>query len=273
MKYAIIANILSNYEALISTLEDIKKHKVDKIICLGDTIGKGENAHKCIELVRKHCDVVVAGNTDIRFSGDAEEFKQNAQEYKRILWNKSLMTQDDMAYLQSLPICYELKAGNKLIRMFHATPYSVFKHVHNYDTDMSEKYSLFLPSEFTSSQEKADIVIYGHLHYQYLSLVYNRVLVCCGSVGDPNNLIHNEEKNGNPENVCKAQYLILEIDENNNVSYCFKACDYDIDAELKSNKTNPEFEDYKIELTQGKYRDMTKVNKAFEAQGYDTSKF
>lgn len=37
MKYAIIADIHSNYEALKSTLEDIKKQDVDKIICLGDS--------------------------------------------------------------------------------------------------------------------------------------------------------------------------------------------------------------------------------------------
>ena len=38
MKYAIISDIHSNYEALKSVLDDIKKQNVDKTICLGDII-------------------------------------------------------------------------------------------------------------------------------------------------------------------------------------------------------------------------------------------
>ena len=67
--------------------------------------------------------------------------------------------------------------------------------------------------------------------------------------------------------------MILDIDKNNNVSFCFKNCPYDIDAELKSNKTNFELENYITELTKGRYRNMERVNLSFEKQGYDTSKF
>ena len=69
------------------------------------------------------------------------------------------------------------------------------------------------------------------------------------------------------------QLTQLDIDENENISFCFKSCNYDIEAELKTNKTNFELDNYKIELTKGRYRDMSRVNKSFEAQGYDTSKF
>ena len=273
MKYAIIADIHSNYEALKSVLENIKKENIDKIICLGDIIGKGENAHKCVELIKNNCDIVVAGNTDIRFSSDAEEFKHCELEHKRILWNQSLLTAEDINYLKSLPLCYELEVGDSLIRMFHATPDSAFRFVNDYDTDLSLKLGMFLPSNLTTSQRTADIVIYGHLHYQFLSTIYNKKLICCGSVGNSICLVQNEEKNSSPTNICKAQYLVLDIDENENISFCFKSCNYDIEAELKTNKTNFELDNYKIELTKGRYRDMSRVNKSFEAQGYDTSKF
>lgn len=273
MKYAIISDIHSNYEALKSVLEDIKEQNIDKIICLGDIIGKGENAHKCVALVKNSCEIVVAGNTDIRFSGNAEQFKHCELEYKRILWNQSLLTKEDINYLQKLPYCHEIEVGEKLIRFFHASPDSMFRFVNDYDTDMSNKFSMFLPSEFTTSQRNADVVIYGHLHYQFLSTIYNKTLICCGSVGNSICLVQNDEKNSSPKNICKAHYLILEIDKQNNISYSFRSCDYDIDAELKSNKTNPEFEDYKIELIQGRYRNMARANKSFELQGYDTNKF
>ena len=273
MKYAIISDIHSNYEALKSVLKDIKSQEIDKIICLGDIIGKGENAHKCVQLVRQNCDVVVAGNTDIRFSSNAKDFENNELEYKRIQWNQSLMTDDDIEYLRNLPMCYEMQVGNKLIRMFHATPDSIFRFVNDYDTDMSLKYGMFMPSKTTVSQDIADIVIYGHLHYQYLSTIYNKTLMCCGSVGNSICLVQNEYKNSSPDNICNAHYLLLNTDNQNNISYCFKSCKYDINAELKSNKTNFELDNYEIELTKGRYRNMERVNSSFEAQGYDVSKF
>ena len=273
MKYAIIADIHSNFEALNAAFQDISKQNVDKIICLGDIVGKGENAHKCVQLVKKRCDVVLAGNTDIRFSSNAEDFKGNEVEYSRILWNQSLMTDEDLDYLRSLPLCYELRAGSRLIRMFHATPDSVFRFVNDYDTDMSVKYGMFLPSENTQSQQVADVVIYGHLHYQFLNTVYNKTLICCGSVGNPICLVQNDERNSDPQNICCAQYLILETDDDGNITYCFKNCKYDIEAELKTNKTNFELDSYSVELTQGRYRDMNRVKKSFESQGYDTKLF
>ena len=273
MKYAIISDIHSNYQALKSVIEDISRQKIKKIICLGDIIGKGENSHKCLELIKKHCSVVVAGNTDIRFSINPEAFKDNELEYKRIMWNHSLLTKEDINYLQNLPLCHEIKAGNKLIRLFHSTPSSAFGFVNDYDTNMSLKYSMFLPSQHTISQNVADIVIYGHLHYQYLSTIYNKTLICCGSVGNSVCLVQNENKNGPVENICKAFYMILDIDKNNNVSFCFKNCPYDIDAELKSNKTNFELENYTTELTKGRYRNMERVNASFTSQGYDINLF
>jgi len=273
MKYAIISDVHSNYEALRSVLTKISTQNVDKIICLGDIVGKGENAHKCIDLIKEHCDIVVAGNTDIRFSSNAEDYKENELEYKRILWNQSLMTEEDMEYLKHLPLCYEIEAGNKLIRMFHATPDSVYKFVNDYDTDMSLKYGMFLPSPTTTTQKTADIVIYGHLHYPFLSTIYNKTLLCCGSVGNSICLVQNEDKNSESDEVCNAHYLILEIDREDNISYSFQSCEYDISAEIESNKTNFELDNYIVELTRGRYRNMDRVNNSFKQQGYDIDKF
>ena len=85
--------------------------------------------------------------------------------------------------------------------------------------------------------------------------------------------LKNEYKNSSPDNICNAHYLLLNTDNQNNISYCFKSCKYDINAELKSNKTNFELDNYEIELTKGRYRNMERVNSSFEAQGYDVSKF
>jgi len=67
-KIAIISDIHGNREALKTTLEDIKRRKCDKIMCLGDIIAKGAFSNECVELIRKNCDVVLRGNCDEYFT-------------------------------------------------------------------------------------------------------------------------------------------------------------------------------------------------------------
>jgi diadenosine tetraphosphatase ApaH/serine/threonine PP2A family protein phosphatase len=46
---AIVSDIHANFEALSVVLDDIKKHKVDDVICLGDVIGYGPNPGECVD--------------------------------------------------------------------------------------------------------------------------------------------------------------------------------------------------------------------------------
>ena len=61
MKIAIISDIHGNLEALKETIKDIEKRSVDKVICLGDIIAKGTHPNECVELIKKHCDIVIQG--------------------------------------------------------------------------------------------------------------------------------------------------------------------------------------------------------------------
>jgi len=64
MKYAIISDIHSNLEALNCVLDDISKHSVASIICLGDVLGYGANPQECLKLILDHCDLIIMGNHD-----------------------------------------------------------------------------------------------------------------------------------------------------------------------------------------------------------------
>lgn len=68
MKIAIISDIHANLEALKATMKDIEKRKVNKIICLGDTISKGVHPKECIEIIKNKCDIILRGNCDRHFS-------------------------------------------------------------------------------------------------------------------------------------------------------------------------------------------------------------
>src|SRR5271157_219730 len=64
MRYAVISDIHGNVEALQAVLNDIKGRSVDTIVCLGDIVGYYPDPEKCVELVREHVSLCVAGNHD-----------------------------------------------------------------------------------------------------------------------------------------------------------------------------------------------------------------
>ena len=83
---AIISDIHSNLEGLQAVMEDIAKHDVSEIYCLGDIIGYGPNPRECIDLVMK-CKLVLLGNHDQGAMFDPEGF--NTQAEKAIFWTRS----------------------------------------------------------------------------------------------------------------------------------------------------------------------------------------
>ena len=277
MKIAIISDIHGNLEALRATLDDIEKRKVDKIICLGDIIAKGVHPKECIKLVKENCEIVLQGNCDLHFSTEHKNIDEmSEQEQRRIKWNQSLIDQKDRKYLLSLPFSYEFYMSGSLVRLFHATPKVNNKAILNVDS-IETKYEMFLPSENTISQEKADVVIYGHIHHPYMDKIYNRTLINIGSVGNSFDVIRNKEKDANILETTKSNYLIIEGEYSSkeyteDISFQFIKVPYDIEKELKDEDLNLEKENYRFELEKGMYRDMTKINENFKRLGIDVEK-
>ena len=236
-KIAIIADIHGNLEALNTVLEDIKKRGIRRIFCLGDIIGKGSNSHECIKLVKENCEVVIQGNNDIVFLEDNYS-SQNIDYLKRRKWNQSLLTNEDKEYLKSLPFCFEFYMSGSLIRIFHATPDSMCGFCAPYD-NLNVKYNMFLPTNNTITSKKADVVIFGHTHTNYVERKYNRTLINVGSLGNSLDLFRNDQKDANLMETTRAEYLILEGEYNSqeyisSFSYQFINIPYNIDKELQN---------------------------------------
>jgi len=121
MRYAIISDIHANLEALEAVLADMKKESVEKCVCVGDIVGYGANPHECIELIRKHCSVCVAGNHDFATieKTNIEFFNQYARQ--ATLWTRQNITEDDRKYLESLPLVADVDDRFTLV---HGTLYA-----------------------------------------------------------------------------------------------------------------------------------------------------
>lgn len=273
MKIAIISDIHGNLEALKATIADIKKRNVDKIICLGDTIAKGIHPNECINLVKENCDIVLRGNCDRHFSTIHEDLEAFPfEEKERIKWNQSMISEENREYLFNLPFSYEFYMSGSLVRLFHAMPEADNMAVINEDS-IETKYKMFLPSAYTSPKS-ADVVIYGHIHHPFLDRLYNKTLINVGSVGNSFDVIRNPGKDSSVLETTKSNYLIIEGEYGSTsygaeISFQFVRVTYDIQKELADESINPEKDNYRYELTEGKYRNMKKIYDNFRRLGVD----
>ena len=104
MRYAILADIHSNLEAFKAVLEDLDdKGGYDQIWCLGDIVGYGPDPCACIELLRKHDHICVAGNHDWATIDKADISEFNLAAAQACLWTSTQLSADDADYLAGLP--------------------------------------------------------------------------------------------------------------------------------------------------------------------------
>ena len=266
LRIAIISDVHGNLEALKTTLKDIKKRRIDKIFCLGDTILKGHHSEECVKLVRENCDVVIRGNCDTVFDdvvtqgihGIPLEVLQ-----KRIDYLKEVISEESKEYLRNLPYCFEFYMSGSFVRLFHAHPKKISGVIINEDS-YEKKYEMFEPTENTVSSKVADIVIYGHLHAPFMNKMYNKTLINVGSVGNSFNVVRDDEKDSSVLETTNINYLILEgeygkKEYGSGLSYEFVRIPYNIDKELEDIEKNIEQEDYIKEIKEGRYRNMNKI--------------
>ena len=100
----ILSDIHSNLEAFRAVLEDAAaKGGFDEVWCLGDTVGYGPDPRACIDLLREHKYIWVAGNHDLAAAGvlSTEDFNSNAAFSAH--WTASQLQPEEAQFLSLLP--------------------------------------------------------------------------------------------------------------------------------------------------------------------------
>jgi predicted phosphodiesterase len=151
MRYLVISDIHSNWEALKAVLE-AAEGRYGRILCCGDLVGYGPSPNAVVDWVRANVAAVVRGNHDKASCGisDAQDFNSVAR--AAALWTRQELSVENMNYLRSLP------AGPLLIGGFQI----VHGSVHDEDE------YVFLPLD---AQEDFDrlgypLTFFGHTHQQ-----------------------------------------------------------------------------------------------------------
>ncbi len=119
MRCAILADIHSNLAAFQAVLEDVEKRGgAEEIWCLGDVVGYGPDPGECIQLLRSHRHICVAGNHDWAATGNIDTSCFNPEAEVACLWTAEQLSAEDIEYLNSRPVT--LRHGD--FTLVHGSP-------------------------------------------------------------------------------------------------------------------------------------------------------
>jgi predicted phosphodiesterase len=236
--WALISDIHSNYEALLAVADDIEKHQVEKVICLGDIVGYGPNPCECVDLVMD-CDVAILGNHDQGALFDPEGFNSGAE--RAIFWTRTQLenARDPLAearweFLGDRPRMH--KEGNLLFVHGSArNPLNEYVFPEDiYNQNKMEKIFLLVdqycfqghthvPGVFTQSMQ---FLSPADVNYSY-RLDQQKTLVNVGSVGQPR------------DNDPRACYVLLDGDR-----VIFRRVEYDAQVTRSKIHNIPDLDRY-----------------------------
>jgi predicted phosphodiesterase len=247
-RIAVISDVHGNLSALLAVLADIEARGIERVLNLGDVVGKGPRGAESVTLCRDACEVTVRGNWDTFISANETQPWQHGQ------WVRDQLNDDEIAWLAGLPNAHELVMSGNRVRLFHASQTSEFHRVH-FDHTQEEFRGMFANTDFTGEFTAGlqppgatpNVVGYGDIHGAYLEVDEGLMLFNAGAVG-------------NHLDAPSAPYAILEgvIDSPDPApfSITFPRVPYDIEAEIAVGFElgMPEADAYALELRDGIFR-------------------
>ena len=240
-KIAIISDVHGNLSALNAVLKDIDSRGISKIYCLGDSVIKCANPDKVVDILRNKCEVILKGNCD-------EAVCRPGIEYGRF-WSRDIIGEERADFLYNCPVSFEFYMSGHLIRLFHASPFSLddmFNPMYDntdtvyYNQIIRDPNEMFKNTKFIGKTETdpiPDIVGYGHIHTPNMFRFGNKTIFNTGSVGIPVEMVNDDENDITNKFSTMASYVCLEGDLNSqelsSISISLIRVPYDIETEIK----------------------------------------
>lgn len=210
IKVAIISDIHGNSIALKEVLKDAKNNNVDDYIFSGDLVNDLPFGNETLEIVKSTSDKVLKGNKEqylIEFEEEKYDWDNIQFKNTRFMYNE--LTEENKAYIRSLPHCMHLEYEGVKLLVAHGSPKSVEELLNHRFKELIEKYV---------NELDADALIFGHTHeamwYEYIN---GKLVLNAGCAGV------------SPHYVGKAEYVILTINNGKIDNIDLRLVDYDIE--------------------------------------------
>ncbi|MFB5661730.1 metallophosphoesterase family protein [Alteribacillus sp. HJP-4] len=223
MKIALLSDIHGNARALKAVLNDLKAKQIHTMYILGDICYRGPDPKNSLETVRSLPAKVLKGNADewIVRGVRKDEVPDPAlaimnQERD---WALERLTEDDLIYLDQLPVFFHDKLNDYLsMHAFHAVPDNLFEVVAANTLEQEMEMKLTTAAD-------ANIYVYAHIHTPFIKKIGSKTIINTGSVGLP--------FDGNP----RPSYVLLDID-GPKFEASIERVDYDKDRVIKQYEAN-----------------------------------
>jgi predicted phosphodiesterase len=221
MRYLVISDIHANLTALETVLADAGQlgQDYDFVWCLGDVVGYGPDPNECIDRLRSLPHLCIAGNHDWAALGRLDIRTFNADARKAVGWTRETLTDENLAFLEALPITFvlgdfTLAHGSPrepvweyildpliaaLNFSYYQTPYCLVGHTHT-------------PVIFKMAGERGECDAVAPDYNMRVRLNGSRQIINPGSVGQP--------RDSDP----RAAYAILDAD---NMTWEYRRIPYD----------------------------------------------
>ena len=104
MRYAVLADVHANLEALDAVLEAARAMGADRIVCAGDLVGYHADPDAVVARLRAASAICIAGNHDRVAAGLAEPIHFGALARRAVLWTRGRLAPSSRAFLAALPL-------------------------------------------------------------------------------------------------------------------------------------------------------------------------
>lgn len=118
MRYGILSDTHANIEALSSVFKAYESERIDRYVCLGDTVGYGASPNEACALMRSKVTHTVLGNHDAAVAGRMDYSYYYFAARHALDRHAATLQQEHLAWLKELP--YEVRENDVLF--CHGSP-------------------------------------------------------------------------------------------------------------------------------------------------------
>lgn len=220
MRIAIFSDVHSNVDALERVLKAYESERIDRFICLGDTVGYGAEPERCSTLVKQTAAVTILGNHDAAVAGRMDYSYYYDAARRALDLHVAMLTPENMAWLRSLP--YEHREHD--LSYCHGSPQDLEEFDYIFSVDQARS---LLPMY----DELAKVTFIGHSHLcrafaltqddafevvasEFVIRENHKYIISVGSVGQPR------------DNDPRASYTVFDTDQ---MRFEYKRVEYDVE--------------------------------------------
>jgi len=223
MRFGIFSDVHSNLSALETVVQVYDSERIDKFICLGDTVGYGGKPQECSDIVKDMASITVMGNHDAAVGGRMDYSYYYDAARQALDMHTRWLSEENIKWLRSLP--YEHREHG--LSFCHGSPSELEEFEYVFSVEQAKRL-LFMYDDL------ATVTYIGHSHLckafalsatdvhevvatQFMIRENYKYIISVGSVGQP--------RDYDP----RAAYTIYDTDDR---VFEFKRAEYDVDQSV-----------------------------------------